>query len=1763
MKKGFGMQKRLIWILVGTAVLQAALFAGGKKDITEQQAESLESWQETFDISGKKSGKYNIVVTAEDKGGNVQTAGPFNITIDPASDLPVAGITNPVSEMRVSGNLNIVGTCVDDDAVDHIMLILDGDTEHPVRAAGADFWSYYLETAALADGAHTVLAYGVDVNGVEGNPVSVTWHLDRRQPVTVVENYGQGPLVSGKVTLTGRVSDGNGIKSFAYSTDGGSSFVPVKLSENKKTGECTFSVPVDTVKMNDGAAVVWFRAEDKQGSENLSSFLFFVDNTKPDVRILYPLPGEPVNGIFAAAGSASDTIGIQSLTWEFDGKTGSFDLIAGNPYWTCEFDVRGYTKKSAELVVTAKDTAGNTTVKKTSVSIDNRLDRPVVNVSYPEPGSVVSGAADSLFIRGAAYDDDGVAGVYYRVDGGAEWNVPSDGAFYADFSAMLESRTALPAGKHSVSVYAVDVHGVKGEPQVIPFVSQGAEPAFSAPVVAFGKAETQPYSFGMEIHPEAAAVFKTAVSAECGIAAAQWTVNGEAAGSAALKTPAKSVPIEIPLNSDLPWGVVRLSATAEDAYGRTVSREWLVYVTNLSKLPPLPAEFAADVPDTAAVSETVSAAAVRFDSVSGEPYSTGMAVELPAAVSKSSGKVLCVSVSSAEPVSSVIYTIAAAALTGSAGSSAVYGGTGTQTGRAALRKTADPTVFEADVPLQNLPAGWHSITVSAAGKTGTLASAAALVGVVRSKDASAVQDDGEMYWSRVQDDRVSGFFNITPPFTAYLEESPRAAAPHVSVETDGKTVTVTADGDGSYKNILIRADDASGTAHLAPPIDIEPNAEAPLLALETPENGAWVRQELSVRGTASDAHGIRSVEISLDGGAFWQPAEIQLADSGTQVGTQPADSGTQPAGSGTQPGSAGFSAVVPLAALPDGLISLDVRVTDSLGRTAIVRRAVCKDTEAPAVRVITPAFGDVVNGETRMVFQVTDNGRTVSAQYVPPLTETDPAVSALPLELTALPSVFTGTAAAPLGDTMAFEFTDAAGNVQKISLWEFEIDAVSDMPRTEIHLPQEGAVLTSDFVVSGVIYDDDGESRISYKIDDGEYVHPETYGTSFAINVPIGPLGDNEHTVSIYAEDIHGVRGEEVTRTFRISLAEPQGAVTSPLLSETVNGSVKLTGMASDANGIAGVQISVDNGNSFNDVSGTENWEYEFDTRVIQDGTHVVFLRVFDSYGISALYTSLVNIDNTAPELSLELPADDSSTSGMLFFSGQTTDNIKLEKLYITIRPLGENAAPLPPHLAYIDLVPDNIISHAVDISALPDGFYNIELTGADAGGNTRRISRNIKLDKNYQATKVDVLYPLNGEHVQGVFNVYGTAVSESPVEKLLLYVDDAFAGETTLSATGYFKFELTPELVTAGVHSLSVRALSASTLLVESNAQRISYEPSGPWISIDNFTMCDFAVDRPYLEGRAGYVFTEQDLLLARAKDSAKSEKRKIADKSVAKVELSFDNGKTFTVVGTGGLWRYRIENEDMREGYHFLLARATMKNGETAVTRSIIRIDKTRPSIKLISPGAGGSFNDELVFSGLASDDVALKSVTFALRSGDKSAYEVPAFIQGLYFDWHFWGATLYDVGVGLTFFDDNVKLQAQFGQFTQLQRELFDKSGNDMRYGGNVFGVKLLANVAYVPFRYFFGPSWDWLSAGFAVGANFSMFTETQSAKPQILSAVLAQIEFPRVTLQNQKMFRTFSLYTEMQVWFLPTDVQTGGADISSIIPQISGGVRVNVF
>lgn len=2027
----------------------AAVFAHGAKDISEISVENLQSWQESFDLEGKKKGKYNIMVTATDLGGNVHIEGPHNIYVDPNSDLPVSGITNPYQDMRIVGNLNIVGTCVDDDAVQFVDLILDGDEENPVRATGKEFWSYYLDTTQLEEGIHTIKVVGTDINGLQGNPVELSWNLDRRQPITEINNHGMGDLVSGNVKFSGIVSDGNGIRSLAYSLDNGETFKDIKLKNKKEFKE--FSVSVDTKKFDDGPAVLWFKAIDNAGSVGVYSFLYFIDNTPPEIKIITPEEKVAQYGKVAVAGIAKDVLGVTELTWKFGVESGSFELVPGNPYWGIVFDTIGSKDKSRKFTITGKDLVGNVVNVSREISLNQELDKPTLKITEPVSDTYFE-ADDEIFIRGIAKDKEGISSVFYKLDNGGFIEEQTAGVFYSKLAVGSE----LSTGKHTITAYAVDKNEVKGDSVSVTFNARGPIPEFTDVKISGGSTNL-PFVNGISVHPEAGLSFNANVSSGIGLEnihyEMRWASDGKIQNDIQCAN-STNYKLSIPLSADMPKGVVKIFITAKDSAGREKNFKALLDVVNTSIVnsaePKLVfddstfenaaenlqglensaasqnlqdsqngisqngtaivvnnSEFPASgyfiggnarsveiVPATnfataelrgnqvvlipgkaVGVSEPVvvrvttdqglrydsqkiifkndtilpvlnvnrlsetnmidgfgrfenglsgsdsdgsnslsisgtatcatglervfytvyfSRAVMSGDLVNGmEPVQKQEPVELSlnrssfsfdlnaangfngfgvyfieiTAVSKSGNRTsstVCVkniptlglqpngkpyvakapmivwadgenvyaaavfqdslsAGNSAENESAaqdfkvfkrselsaganaLSFTVTSSkgkSVTGkytatkipeikanfayagdkkyasgipveiSSGSSSsvqvyvdsegtvtaaeyeisgenVPGGSN-QSGKATFAPSPDVqnrTIIT--IPLSNLPVRINKIklTVHVGSYSKTIVGS---VSVVRPSESSLIDDKRSVYLMESSDSyydsernlyvmkagETFNFYANTPEIISAELLNPSDG---ISLEQNGNNVVLKAEKDGTFRWQQIRVKDANGISYTSPEAHLLVDSGAPELVISTPEIHSWLKNTLRITGTASDPSGISYGEYSIDGGENWKPLSIS-ATRGSLGAT--------------------FSNTEDISAFEDGEIKVDVRVCDAAGHFAYARTVAHKDTTPPEVELVMPNDDAVVNGDNLIGFKVYDEGKFEKAYYNAP---SSAKVSNPRVDLGSENYIQThvGTESQPLSPAMSFSFSDAAGNTTTMSSWNFKIDSDSDLPLVEIHLPTENEVITRDFTISGVVYDDDGASSIYYRIDSGEYIKLAEPSTSFAIDIPFSTMVDNEHTIYVYAVDINGVRGPVVERKFRVSTEEPKGSVTSPTIDTSVKDVITISGVASDKNGINKVFVSLDNGNSYNLANGKENWSYTFDTRAIPNGTQVVFIRIIDNYGIQGLYSSLINIDNQAPEMILDYPEDYSVTSGPIFFSGYAFDNVNITEMYVTIRSL--DGKSVPRNMQKINFKLERIIANTLDFSGMENGLYNLELTALDKAGNKTHLSRNIQVDKTKPLAVVNLLYPLNGEHKRGNFNIYGEASAEKPIENVSLYIDDKFVAETSVERTGYFKFPINSEMISRGIHKYRVDAKVQGGNVIRSREQTVDYNPYGAWVTVDNFTYGNFAVNRPYISGRADYTIDEEELLASKEKTATKEQKEAIEKKKVAVIEISFDNGKTFELVSkNSSKWKYRIENEDLPEGYHFMLVRATMRNGERAIERCIIQIDSSVPSVRLIAPVQGGKYNQSLLFSGLSSDDIGLGDVKLTLRKGDKSSYEVPSFIQGLYFDFSFWGATLFNIGAGLTFFDDAVKVQFQWGQFTQAQRNIFAPS--EMRYGGdNVMGVKLIANIFNLPFSYFLGRDFEWLSANFAVGANFTRFNQTASGEPQILSALLAQLEFPKINFKDWKAFSTFSFYTEFSLWFIPTDVSGGDVEIKNLIPQISEGIRINVF
>lgn len=1056
--------------------------------------------------------------------------------------------------------------------------------------------------------------------------------------------------------------------------------------------------------------------------------------------------------------------------------------------------------------------------------------------------------------------------------------------------------------------------------------------------------------------------------------------------------------------------------------------------------------------------------------------------------------------------------------------------------------------FEFQVPVpKDLPFGETVLTVSSRDPAGGEGSRTLFFHRVAEVDEPLRFDAEGLYAADVRYDAAAAKVTFDTPDPLILRFVGRPIA-SVRLEPDQTLVSASFQGSqvrlepvregvGSTASVVVRTVD--GDEFSWGPVSLGVDRSDPEFTLEEPVQDGWYRDVLPIVLSYAPETGIVGLEWSLDGG---ERQVLSLEQDKARPELRKAAL--------TFPGA-------------DGGRVLRIRAVDGSGRSYEISRSVNRDTEAPTGKLVLPPEGSPVNGRISLSARFSDAGRMAYLEFSRDGGSTwERGEERYALRRT----VDLGApvaAAAPDGarsavpDVSRFRFraVDAAGNSTELAA-AFPVDAEADKPRVAIQLPEEGEVLRSDFAISGAVFDDDGVVAVHYRIGKGDFLRLAVEGNSFSIPLSLAEYADNEHSVEIFGEDMYGVLGDRASRTFKISKEEPKASVQVPALDTTVRGVIDVSGIASDANGIEGVELSFDNAVTFNRVAGTEAWTYRLDTRSLKDGLHSVYLRPSDRYGTTGFYAALISVDNTPPEVTLDLPSDLSVYRDTLPLSGRISDAIGLYSCKAVVFRRGAQGEG---DLRSFTLPLEPVVSEVLDMAGLPNGEYGVRIVARDRAGNETVSSRDFLLDGSFRGEYIALSSPVRGERISGKLRIQGFLRAAETPSAVAVYAGDREIASGAPRPNGWFSLEV-PELALAeGPHRLTPRFIAPDGRVVAGEAVDLIYAPTGPWIQADTFESGDYLPARPWLRGRAGWSQGQADAELEALELAAlpkEGDRRKAAadlrsGRLVESVEVSLDNGRTFRKAQGTENWKFRLETLDYPQGSLPLVVRMRLKNGETAVAKPLLYLDKAPPSVAILAPAEGGRFNGTLPVYGIASDDVDLASVRLALRDGDKAGYEVPAFIQGLYLEGGFLGDTIYNGGLGLTFFDDTVKLQVSYGATPE------EYNGVRQRFFGNVVSGKLLANVAALPFSYLLGPDWSFLSANLAVGAKFSYFSETSGGTPLMLSAVVAQLEFPKFTLAKLDAFSAYSLYTEFQAWFISAEVDGG------IAYRISVGARVGVF
>ncbi|MCX7030356.1 MAG: Ig-like domain-containing protein [Spirochaetes bacterium] len=1472
----------------------------------------------------------------------------------------------------------------------------------------------------------------------------------------------------------------------------------------------------------------------------------FVDpaSDAPVAHVSHPAPGSRVSTVLHVVGTCVDDDGVKSVQVQLDDRDPA--TAEGTEFWAWEMSAEGLTEGVHTVTVHGVDINGLEGPAQTiRFNVDKKA--PTTRISSHASGAIVSG---KVALEGEVADPNGVVSLSASSDGGKVFeplklNLDKPGQ-KGTFRYDLDTKN-LSDGALILSFKAVDRTGSTGRTAFLLFVNNQAP--------------------GLEVvFPTGDAIVNGKVTVigratdRIGVKSLGWELGG-AAGTVALVAGNQFWTHQIDLSAQKA-GTVQVTYTLENLTGnRQTSRLRLkvdpeadrpvltvsspakgarltgtVFVTGLAhdddgvdrveysvdgaapQTVATAAGFSIALPDLAPGAHKIVLKPVDVNGVVGLPVETAFTKAGPAPVIRLDTLTQTAGAATFGP-GAVFSADKDGRLSGTI---AFTGGTlqadytlgGGATKALSLKKGATDTERLFDIVLPKaLSSGRVDVAIKATdGFGGATEFRTFLFAGAEPASLGIVLVDGRLGSDgnlKLVDGPLAGY--VTGGAIQKAELDPPSAL--LSLAVEGQVFRVSAAGSGATSPTRIRVTAADGSLVASDPITFSTDATPPALSLDAPVVGAWQKTELRLVGAATDAGGISAVEYAIDGGAF---APIQTRADGT---------------------GRHFAVLIPLVAQEEGPHLLAVRASDAAGNQAVTEVPFHKDVTAPVLSILSPRPQDEVNGLVTIVgraddagaialVEASEDGKTLREVGHGPLFSFDVNLSKI------------------AAGALLVRCADAAGNPAEVKP-QLTVNTESDIPVAQIQVPADGELLRDDFVLSGMVFDDDGVQAVWYRIDNAEFQRLGG-GNNFSVPLSIADLSDNEHVVEVKAEDLGGVMSVVAKARFKVSRSDPVSSLGYPRISDHLRDIVDLKGTSKDPNGIAEVRISFDNGLSFNRVQGTDTWQYQLDTRLLADGTQAVLVRAVDATGAEGLYTTTINIDNHAPELVVDSPGDGEVFADTLHLDGSTRDSIGVSSLAVSITPMVGTAAGAKP--VEVALTRAGILAQDVDIKGLAAGWYNVQIEAADRAGNKSYVSRNF-VKRPGEAERVQILYPATGERIAGPFMVSGRVLTQSPTDgkNVIVLAGGQPIDTTVLDAEGYFDLLVKPQDLKAGDITLAVEATIAGGVRLVSEARTVQFVKFGPWVKIDSFAAGDYVTGRPYLSGTAGWLADESAEPTVDAKGRAV---KPDPGRAVSLVEISMDNGASFLEADGREAWRYRLESEQIPNGPLRLLVKATFAGGEVAVTRVQLTVDTRAPQVTLREPQEGGRFNESVQLMGTAYDESGLKEVTVSLRQGDKSRYQVPSFIQGLYLDAHTMGATWWDVGLGLTFFEDNIKLQMQLGM------------APTGRFTGLVLGAKLLANLATVPFSYFFGPSWDFFSMSLAVGANFSYFTMSQDRieftdEGLVLGAVVAQLEFAKFTIEPWRALNTWALYTEYQLWFISSDVEGG------TVSKLSFGLRIGLL
>jgi hypothetical protein len=330
-------------------------------------------------------------------------------------------------------------------------------------------------------------------------------------------------------------------------------------------------------------------------------------------------------------------------------------------------------------------------------------------------------------------------------------------------------------------------------------------------------------------------------------------------------------------------------------------------------------------------------------------------------------------------------------------------------------------------------------------------------------------------------------------------------------------------------------------------VDAAGDATPPTVALTSPADGATVNGTVTLSATASDGSGIARVEFLVGGaivGTDTTSPYVVAWDSSAAAGTT---------------------------------VTLTARAFDSANNSATsasrqVTVQAAQDTTPPTVALTSPADGATSTGRVTLTATASDAGGIAQVEFL-----VDGVVIG-PDTTRPYAAAWDSSAAAGTTVTLAARALDSAGNTATSSR-QVTVQAAQDTtpPTVALTSPADGATVSGVVTLSAAATDASGIARVEFFVD-GALVATEV-NAPYELPFDTSPYAGTTITLVARAFDNAGNSADSASRQVTVQAAQdttpPAVAMTSPADGATVSGVVTLAADATDASGIAQVELLV------------------------------------------------------------------------------------------------------------------------------------------------------------------------------------------------------------------------------------------------------------------------------------------------------------------------------------------------------------------------------------------------------------------------------------------------------------------------------------------------------------------------------------------------------------------------------------------------------------